>query len=164
MEPSDILAIVVRWLHILAATIAVGGPIFAWGAFLPAAQTLPEGIRKDLLEAVRSRWAKYVHTAILLLLLSGFYNFFTAVARYDLPRPTYHILFGVKFLAALGMFFLASMLHGRSAAALAFRQNARRWAAVIIVLGLTVIGISGVMRSLPHTPKPVVGGTVERGT
>ena len=38
-----------------------------------------------------------------------------------------HPLFGVKFLAALGVFFIASALTGRTAALAGMRRNANSW-------------------------------------
>jgi hypothetical protein len=51
------------------------------------------------------------------------------------------------------MFFLASMLHGRSPAAANFQRNARFWLNVNVGLGVAIVLISGVLRSLPHVPK-----------
>jgi hypothetical protein len=62
-------------------------------------------------------------------------------------------MFGIKFLLALGMFFITSMLHGRSASAAKFQQIARTWLNVNVVLGIAIVMISGYLRSLPHPPK-----------
>ena len=93
-------------------------------ALLPAVAELPESQRPALHEAIRSRWSKWVMGAILFLLISGFYNFFTLTGRYQLPKA-YHMLFGIKFLLALAIFTLASFLTGRTAVAQRMRQNAR---------------------------------------
>ncbi len=57
--------------------------------------------------------------AILFLLVSGFYNFLRYEFQYKLP-PLYHALFLIKFLLALAIFYIASLLAGRSEAASAF--------------------------------------------
>ena len=51
----DSIALISRWLHILAAMAAVGGPMFIRLAILPAMATLPEIERKQLHEQVRRR-------------------------------------------------------------------------------------------------------------
>ena len=152
-------AVLFRWMHILAAITAVGGAIFMRMALLPAAATLPETERKRLEEAVRSRWVKWVMAAILFLLVSGFYNFITMTMRYKLPS-LYQGLFGVKFLLALAIFFLASVLSGRSEMAQRFRRDARKWLTLNVVLAVTLVCISGVMKTMDHGPEK--GGDPEK--
>jgi uncharacterized membrane protein len=144
-------AVAFRWMHILAAITAVGGAIFMRLALLPAAATLPEAERKKLEEAVRSRWVKWIMAAILFLLVSGFYNFITMTMRYKLPS-LYQGLFGVKFLLALAIFFLASVLSGRSEMGQRFRRNARTWLTLNVALAVALVCISGVMKTMDHGP------------
>jgi putative copper export protein len=103
-------------------------------------------------DAVRARWSKWVAAAIAFLLASGLYNIAVTVMRFEVP-PIYHMLFGIKFLLALGVFFIASLLAGRSAAAIRARQNAKMWLNLNLTLAVLVVLISGYLRSLPHTPK-----------
>jgi uncharacterized membrane protein len=148
----DFLGVVLRWMHILAAITAVGGTIFSRVALLPAASSLPDDPRRALLEGIRSRWSKFVAAAILLLLVSGLWNFMQMERAYKLGA-LYHALFGIKFLLAFAIFFLASALNGRSALAQKLRANARWWLTVNMTLGILVVCISGVLRGLPHPPK-----------
>src|SRR5438045_573827 len=90
----DWLAVVFRWLHILAAITAVGAPLFARFALLPSAAGLPNEQRHTLLEGIRSRWVKFVHAAILFLLVSGLYNLVMIEKQYKLT-VAYHILLTV---------------------------------------------------------------------
>ncbi len=146
----DYLGILFRWMHILAAITAVGGTIFTRAALMPAAATLSDDEHKRLAEAVRSRWAKFVHGTIALLLVSGLYNVARMEMRYHLGVP-YHILLTVKILLALVIFFLASMLTGRSEAAQRFRQKGRYWVTVNMTLAIIVVCISGVMRDISRS-------------
>jgi uncharacterized membrane protein len=143
----DYVSVLFRWLHILPAIVAVGGTIFMWAALHPALGELPDSQRKALQEAVRARWSKWVMGAILLLLVSGFYNFFALTNRYQLPK-VYHMLFGIKFLLALAIFTLASFLTGRTAVAQRMRANARPWLTLNVALAVLLVCISGVMRNL----------------
>lgn len=152
IDEIDYIGLVSRWAHILAGVTAVGGAIFARFAMLPAVDTLESTQRESVLARVRQRWSKVLAASILLLLASGLFNIVTSVQKYDLP-PLYHALFGVKFLLALAVFGLASVLAGRSHAAVKLRANHRRWGGVIVVLGLTVVLLSSVLRFLPHPPK-----------
>ena len=151
----DWLGIVFRWMHMLAAMVAVGGTIFMRVALVGAVQSLAEDQRPAFHEAIRSRWAKYVAGAILFLLVSGLYNFLTTHAAFknaeDIALPKYyHPLFGVKFLLALGVFFIASSLAGRSGATEKFRRNRRYWLSVNLLLSVIIVCISGVLR-MSHT-------------
>ncbi|HEX3999485.1 MAG TPA: hypothetical protein VHX65_13115 [Pirellulales bacterium] len=158
----DALGLIFRWMHILAAMAAVGGPMFICWALLPAAEALPDGPHRQLKEGIRLRWSVIVRIAIMFLLLSGAYNylaFMRASRAWDAawqngPAHLYQALFGVKFLLALAIFFLASALTGRSPALARFRENARFWVAVNLALGIVLVGISGQMRMLHIGPPP----------
>ena len=146
-DPWIYFNILLRWLHILSAVAAAGGTIFMRVALVPAVSVLPDEQRKELHEAVRRRWAMVVMAAILILLVSGLANFFTI--NRGLPaelKMLYHVLFGVKFLLSLVVFFIASALVGRSPALAAIRKNARVWLTVNLMLVVAVICIAGVMR------------------
>ena len=150
----DLVALVLRWMHILAASAAVGGTIFMRLALLPAAvATLPDDQHRALREGVRSRWAPIVMGAIAFLLISGFYNYLVYASKLDIPRPykgIYHGLFGVKFILAFIVFFLASALVGRSPAMDRFRQKAKLWQSVNLTLVVIIILISGVLRAISN--------------
>jgi uncharacterized membrane protein len=147
------LGVILRWMHILAAITAVGGTIFARVALLPAVTgSLSDDARRGLMEAIRSRWSKYIAASILLLLVSGLWNFMQMERTYKLGA-LYHALFGIKFLLAFVIFFLASALHGRSGLAQKLRTNLGRWLTVNMVLAILVVCISGVLRGLPHPLK-----------
>ena len=49
----DWLALVLRWLHLVAAVAAIGGTIFMRVALVPAAAGLPVDVHKTLAEAIR---------------------------------------------------------------------------------------------------------------
>lgn len=151
----DVVELVFRWMHVLAAIVAVGGIIFQRFMVLPALDELPEAEQARVADVIRGRWAMWVRAAIAFLLISGLYNFlFVAHRRYELP-PLYHALFGIKFLLALVIFTLASFLTGRSGVAQRFVAAARFWLTVNLVLAVAVVGISGVLRGLPRQPKTV---------
>ncbi len=144
------LATVLRVLHIAPAVVAGGATIFVRLALLPGLASLPEAQRVSVKDAIDRRWRIVVMACVTLLFVSGIANF----VRYQAPahkgQALYHALFGVKFLAAMIVFFLASALSGRSAALASIRANARVWAGVAASLVIAIVMISAVLRSIPH--------------
>jgi uncharacterized membrane protein len=145
----DWLAVLFRWMHVLAAVVAVGGVIFQRFVLLPAAKSTIDGdVRQRLHDAVTRRWKGVLMTCIGLLLASGLWNFFTISLPKAEHAPAYHGLFGVKFLAALAVFFIGSALVGRAAAFEGMRRARARWLTIAVALGVLVVLISGVLKNL----------------
>jgi hypothetical protein len=63
------------------------------------------------------------------------------------------MLFGIKFLLALVVLYIASLLAGRSAAAERARQNAKTLLTVNLALATIVVCLGGYMRTIDRTPK-----------
>ena len=157
MSTADLLGLLFRWLHILAAMTAVGGTIFARFVVLPAHAGLTPQARESLHAEMRRRWSKIVMASIGFLILSGFYNFFTIVQNYSGVLPKwYQILFGIKFLLAMVVFAIASLLAGRTALADKLRANARFWMSVNILLAVLIVCISGVLRTAHPPGSPAI--------
>jgi len=144
------LATFLRFMHIAPAVAAGGATIFARIALLPALASLPEAERVSVKDAIDRRWRVVVMACVTLLLVSGIANFVLYQAPFHKGQPLYHALFGVKFIAAMVVFFLASALSGRSAALARIRANSRFWVGVGASLVIAIILISAVLRSIPH--------------
>ena len=82
---------------------------------------------------------------IMLLLISGFYNYYRKITTSELDG-LYNPMMGIKILLAFGAFFLASALTGRSPALEKFRTNAGKWLLVLIALTATVVAIAGFLK------------------
>jgi len=149
----DYVLVVSRWLHITAAVTAGGGAMFMKFALHPAVQSLPEEQRPAIREAVRKRWSKVVMASIAVLLATGLYNFMVIVKAYELKGTPYHPIFGVKVLLALAVFFVASVLVGRSEMAQRVRANAGKWLTAVVAMLLVLLALSSVLKNLPHNPK-----------
>lgn len=169
----DYVAFILRLLHILAAITIVGGSVFMRFALLPAVSSLADEQRRTLHEAVRARWSRLIQLSILFLLVSGLINYVMLVRAAktwsaewnETYMPAYHMLFGIKFLLALAIFALASILTGRSPGTQKLRDNARFWINVNLALALAVVMISGVMRLTHVGPtNPSEQTTVEPAT
>ncbi len=149
MQHLDFVNIVVRWLHLTAAIVAVGGAIFSLFVVLPSIKAAPQEAREGLVESVRRRSARLVMFSIAILLLTGFYNYIRNEMPAHQGQPFYHGLMGVKIILAMAVFFLASALAGRSAAFEGLRRRRGYWLMINVLLGLAVVAIGAILRAIP---------------
>ncbi len=148
MDPELILYSLSRILHVGTAIVVVGGTFFIRFVLFPAAaQNLADDVHARLRDAVIGTWKKVVHAGIALFLLTGGLNYYRVIAKgTHKGDPLYHALLGTKILLALVIFFLASVLVGRSPAFEGLRRNAPRWLLVNFVLAAIIIAISGFLK------------------
>jgi len=177
MTSQLLLAWLVRFLHISSAIAAIGAPFFMRFALMPAAtEALDDPTHLKLREAIGKRWRHYVYIFITIFIATGLYNFLvetrlppefgqaegkliTARWREFSPddKKIYHMLFGVKMLAAFAIFFLASALAGRTKTFAPIRQKARVYVTFLLLLGVLVVICSTLLRFLPlHPAVPVI--------
>ncbi|MEQ9406857.1 MAG: hypothetical protein RIK87_03990 [Fuerstiella sp.] len=147
MDADLILTVLSRWAHVGTAIVLVGGTTFFRFAVVPSLE--PES--GELLERIRGRWKKFVHGGIALFLISGIYNYMTMIPRHK-GDGLYHGLVGTKILLALLVFFLASALVGNKAGTQKFRDNARKWTGIMLLISAVIVGISGFVKVRPYTP------------
>lgn len=152
MIPIEIVSLVSRWFHILAGMTVVGGVIFLRYVVVPPLVSLPKEQAGTLHTAMRPRFARLVAVATALLLLSGLVTFGIYVSQYVLPK-WYHMVWGIKFLIALVIFFLLSGLAGKSVLADKLRQRSKLWLNVTILLAVIVVCLSGILRTANKVPK-----------
>jgi uncharacterized membrane protein len=166
MDPTTLL---LRWAHILAAIVAMGGLVFARFGLLPAISDLDAATRDRIHEAIRRRWLPWVIAAITVLLASGLANFLLFNGRVKaegwagglwMRQTSYHALFGAKFLLAMVVFYLASALVGRGEGTQWVRNQRATWLSVTIGLSLAVVLLSGWMRQLHTGPNVPAGAGV----
>lgn len=150
----DIVSLALRLLHIVPAVFLAGGIFFMWTSLLPAAGSVGDDAKNELLAAVRARWSKVVGACSGLLLLTGLYNFVINAKAYEYAGgPLYHILGTVKLLLGLAIMFLAARLSGKSESAAKFRERQTHWVTIITMLLFAVILLASTMRTLEKTPK-----------
>lgn len=140
-----------RLVHISTAIVLVGGSVFTLLVLMPAAKLISEEAHAKLASDVGSRWKRFVHVGILLFLISGFYNYIRAMPLHS-GDGLYHALVGTKILLALGVFFIASALVGRSRGLESFRQNRARWLSIMVVLAMLIVVISSFVKVRGITP------------
>jgi uncharacterized membrane protein len=152
MTSIEIVSLVSRWFHILAGMTAVGGMIFLRCVVVSPFLALPKAQFEPLHAQMRPRWARLVAMAVGILLISGLVTFGINASQYVLPK-WYHMVWGIKFLIALVIFFLLSALAGKSALAEKLRQNIKLWLNLTILLSVVVVCLSGVLKMANKMPK-----------
>ncbi|GMU24508.1 MAG: hypothetical protein AMXMBFR13_45820 [Phycisphaerae bacterium] len=149
----EVPVILSRWLHLAAVIVAIGGTVFIRFVLHPSSRAaLSQDTHAALRQVLIRRWARFVHTCILFIILSGTYN---AIVQFPLHKPVegepplYHILFGIKLLLALALFFIAIAVTGRSLAFEGMRRQMPRWLAVNAAIAAVIVLISNVLKNIP---------------
>lgn len=143
------LPLLMRWLHVFGAIFLLGGAFYLRAVLMPAAnENLDEETHNKLRESITGRWRKILHILILVLLVSGLYNFLAVTRFAHDGQPQYHMLFGIKFLLAIAVFGLASMLAGRKSISQKLQQNAKLWLGITIAMGVAIVLIAGYMKMM----------------
>jgi putative copper export protein len=149
-----------RVFHTSFGAILLGGMVYLRLMFAHSAESSPNSALLCFNDR-RALWARCVALATVALLASGLYNYiFVIRVDYERLPSAYHMLFGIKFLLAFPVFFIAAAIAGRKPLADKMRQKMRFWLNVGIALTVSIFILGAVMRSFPKTPKT----TIESGT
>jgi len=154
MELQLFIDTVSRVTHVSTAIALVGGTVFVLFVLIPATSTLLDTEEKTLRANVQQRWKRFVHVGIFLFIVSGFYNFIAALPSHK-GDGLYHALIGTKIILAFAMFFIASVLVGRSSAFHTMRQNRVFWLRILVLLAFSIVVISGFAKVRGTPQKPV---------
>jgi uncharacterized membrane protein len=149
MDALDLsLATFSRILHVTTAVIIVGGSFFLRFVLMPVATSvLADETHQQLRNSITGKWKKFVHAGIGVFLISGGFNYYrTLVSGIHRGDSLYHALLGVKILLAMAVFFLSSVIVGRSATFEGLRKESRKWLAVNLFLALVIIALSGFLK------------------
>jgi len=146
------IEVLMRWVHVGAVIVLVGGGVFKRFVLMPAVAELSESERTALRERVTSAWRKFVGLGIGLILISGLYNYVIVSIPKHSGDGLYQALLGIKMCLALAVFFLASALSGRAKGLEGLRRNSRQWLTVMLLLAAVIVAISGFLRvrGIPH--------------
>jgi putative copper export protein len=148
-DQAYLVALASRVAHTLCAAIVFGGLLYLRLVLAPAVAGDSDA---TLFAGRRRTWALLVALATLLLLVSGFYNFFSFIRTYDNLPKLYHPLFGVKFLLSLGVLAIAALVGGKTALAERVRSGARGWLTLALLLAVGVFVCGAMLRSLRDVP------------
>ena len=143
MELLDLLNLVSRWLHILSVIVLVGGTFFLRFAMIPIKSS--ESFDDSVHESVRRRWSKMVMFSILFLLISGLYNTAMKEITYEVDM-VYRSLVTAKIAVGFLIFFLVSVLAGKSNMAQKYRESEATWYNIVCLLMLALVCVAGYMK------------------
>lgn len=145
---TTLLFTITRFAHVMTAIVLVGGTVFLRFVLLPAAmQTLSPDAHDQLRAKVMAIWKRFVHRGIGVLLISGAINYGRIIADHSHKGDgLYHALIGIKILLAFAVFFIASVLVGKSAKFEGMRKDARKWLLINLALATIIVGISGFLK------------------
>jgi len=125
-----IVDVLFRWLHVIAACLAIGGAFFIRVVLPIGLRPLDVEEREGVFLRCRRAYKLVVHPCILALLVSGAYNAWKNWKTYSLNPPVMHGLFGTHLLLALAVIGVSLWL-------LAGREPGRthaRWMRVNLLL------------------------------
>src|SRR5262249_2939933 len=146
-ERSDVdsqfwLNVVVRWIHITAAVVGVGGAVFLLWVLLSAARAAGADESRPVLEIVHRRYRGLVRSVMALLLLTGAYNLVLVIPRaraLGSMKPVYHSVLGTKILLALALFGIAEALLASSGGVARLATGRARGLAAVVGLALLIL-------------------------
>jgi len=138
--------IIFRWTHIFAAAIVVGGFAYARFVFYPAMAMIEESEQAKLREGIATNLRPWGLTAIVLLVLSGSYNFYRVVLSG--VDTAYHMAFGMKFLLALHVFAMLFILSTPPSGEPAKDAKRPRLVLGAFISGLLILLIGAYLRTL----------------
>jgi len=101
---QPVLQIVMRYIHIVSAILAVGGLGFMLVCLSPAVRLFDDGFNESWMKLVRQRFNRLLWIAIAGLVFSGVYNWALLAGTYKDMGPVGNALIGTKVLLALVMF------------------------------------------------------------
>lgn len=140
------MALFVRWIHVLAAMIWVGGMLFIALVLVPTARTLGDAaIRARLIRDSGRRFRAVAWTALVLLVVTGLLNLWLHPVLLGSPR--FHAKLGLVGLALILSAFHDFVLGPRAGLPGADPSAWRRasWVArlnVLVALMIVLLGLS----------------------
>jgi hypothetical protein len=150
--------LVVRWMHIVGAIMLVGSTIYMRCIYVPAKDFAESKPSDEFNEWIRKLWARMVMISSGQLLVSGLVAFMLIMSRYEIsdegfPGNAYQPMFGIKFLLALVIFFLAAAVSGKSSLAQRMRKREKFWLTINMTLAIILVCLAGVMRQAKRSEK-----------
>ena len=136
--------VLTRWLHVTSAVVSVGAFLFLWLVLLPSVAA------SGSLEPMVPRLKSVIHAALGLLLLTGFYNYYSVIpkVRTLAYRSLYHPIIGTKILLALILFGVATAFLSSLSASGNIGEGRSRSLTVIVFLALVILLLSAFLRRL----------------
>jgi len=135
---TDVLSVIMRWLHLTSAVVVVGGVLYARLVIAPALATLAAQEQDTLASAMAARYRSLLYLAMVFLAGTGLYNTIMNMGR----GPLYQSLLGIKLLLVLHVFAVGLLIVKPK------NQKRSRQMTGLVISGLIIIAISAVLRQL----------------
>ena len=153
MSFPDVLLLVIRWVHALAAVSWVGGGMFYLLVLRPNIRAL-EGDQGLALRRLGQQFRAMVNTAIAVLIVTGVIMTFARLTS-EFVGTAYVVVLVVKVALALYMFYLVRFLRPRTYSdgeppARGFRRaaNLMTGATAALVIGVIVFLLADILKML----------------
>lgn len=104
MEITEVFHILIRWAHLISATIWVGGSLFWLLIINPASKKTTVDL-KEFANKMSSEFRSLVNTCIFIMIVTGVIMTFNKITPGNIG-PTYLIFLGIKILLVLIMIYL----------------------------------------------------------
>ena len=141
MQAVDIIA---RILHIGSAIALLGGTFFFLVVVIPSLKVLDDGLRGSILQVARKRFYRISHPALLLLVLTGFYQYAQNIDIYRKGnKAAINGLLGFKILLALT---ILTIVFGQTFGAI--KACPIKMARFNLAMGILIVIIAAIVRSL----------------
>ena len=133
----DGIAFYNKWLHLLSIIGVLGGLAFAWIVLARAAGRDEEP--PPVLAAAWKRFGISLGILWLVVLATGFINLALVSPKVN---SGYQQILGIKMGLAILMFILSMLIAHPLPAMARFFRNRSAWLAILVVLGILVVGLS----------------------
>ncbi len=155
MSFADVLLLVIRWLHALAAVAWIGGGIFYLLVLRPSLSGSPGDSEGAAIRRLGEQFRHLVNTAIAVLLVTGAILTLSRLTSDYVGLP-YIIVLVIKIGLALYMFYLVRFLRSGTYPAEAAVKHKRLQrltglftnATTVLVLGVIVFLLADILRAL----------------
>ena len=138
---NAVLIVILRWLHIIPAAIAIGGLIFMRFILPAAVRPLPEDQGREVFLRARRIFKIMLHASILLLIISGVVNSIRYYDFYKATKPLGIALWHTHMFLAVIVFVISFWsLAGKEPP-----KSQRAAATVNVILLLVLVAVSAAL-------------------
>ncbi len=143
-----VLIVILRWLHIIPAAIAIGGTIFIRFVLPAATGSLPDDQAREVFLRARRVFKIMLHASILFLIVSGVINSIRFYPAYVQHRPLAIGLWHTHMFLALIVFVISFW----SLAGKAPPASHRAAGMVNVILLLILVAVSSTLQYVRQMP------------
>lgn len=145
-----VLIVILRWLHIIPAAIAIGGTLFMRFVLPAAIRPLADHQQQEVFLRARRIFKIMLHASILFLIISGVINSIRFYPQYVQHRPLAIALWHTHMFLAVIVFVISFWnLAGKAPPA-----SNRAAMMVNVILLLVLVAVSSTLQYVRQMPLP----------